>query len=1243
MAKSVRRSDSAKNPPTVAVAKRRAAAAVRRFDTESREANVRQDRWVNPATGIGTAFDKTRAAFFESPFRLMDTEITALANGNDLAAKLIEKRPDEMFRRGYELEPVKTGDKKNSGVTASDLKELLDYANEELEFDARFKQSIKYGRQYGGSLLVMAIDDGRMPWQPVDENNIKSIRALNQIDRRFAYVQSYYSDYLRPKYGQARTYLISNGVATSALRDDDDEGEFYMQKTSPRTLQNNGFSILNVHESRVLRFSGVETDVITRQQLAGWSWSQLQRPYEVLRQTDSCFDSLCYLISDASQAVMKLKGLFRAMESGNKQALEQRMKTLEMTRSVMRGIALDAGGEEDFTRVATPLTGIPDSIDRMMQRCAAAFDMPLTELFGMSPAGLNATGESDRIKWYATISSDQQNFLSPQQLRVLRLIMLAKDSPMRGRAVPIKIHYHPLYSPTDDEVAKTRLANAQRDAVYIEMGGPVTPDVVALTLTDIYSSLNPEDIEADMAAKVAFDPHENDPINSAGAQALAEGHPAVQGVEKPGGGVKVKVPTKPKPDPATLVRAVGGAAGTGGEGAGGAGEAQSPTVPLPGSSLHGGAVAPAGEGTGTPGDTEKKPANQKAAKTDAVDPGPNVAKDVYNQLRKDFGNVASSWALAAQWQGPKEVDLSRIDFSTENTWRATRDPDKVTKFSEKLDKLAPVILIDRRGSDLLDPCDGHHRILAYKLKGLPVVAYVASVQCKDGPWTDLHTMVQKPGGESVGGEQSRQSPRGAQSRAGENEGSRFTEHHDCDEHVARWDDTHEHFAGEFEGAARATAARMSPEDADLVKGYAVRDYRDINHVLKGKTKDMADWAIQASREKANALKDALERAPKYAGPVLRGALMSKAALEKFKPGAEVTNRTFWSTTTNPMTADDFAAGHGRRSSGEHVVLHISQHSGVAVSALSSHPEEREVLLSPGHSFHVSKVEGSHVYLEESGAGGKAKAIDRADRRVAARPLHERFVGDDDDHEHTGMRADDTHEHFAGEFEGMHDGSKEVKQSGSTKAEVMAGARQGHEHQVDFMAKMASDLGAHTARLDTHPGREREELKAGLDKRGPLVVIGPVKSEKRANEKAEKENGGDWSRMGDIVRSTIAVDKVSEMKPMIAKLKDRMSKEGVTLARAPGDRFAKPIDGYRDVLLNVKYPGGHVGELQLHVKPMLRAKELGGGHKLYEESRTIRGKAEGEKRDHTPAEKETLASNAVKSRAIYEPAIEEARR
>lgn len=544
-------------PPAndIDAARARAVAAIaRRSDAEQRvlELESRLDRWVNFATGLGTLEDKTRAAVFDAPLRLNDAEITSLVSGNDLAAKNVEKRPSEMFRRGYVLEGQKSG-----ATDKSAIDDLSSYATEGLLADLRLQQAATFGRQYGGAILILGIDDGRQPFEPVDEENIKSIRFINQVDRRFAYVQSYYSDYMAPKYGEPQTYLVANGVATSAFRSQDGTNFGYRKKSEAR-LATQGYSILNIHETRIIRFDGIEPDVLTRQTLAGWSWSVLQRPYEILRMCDGSFDALAYLISDASQGVIKLKGLFNALNSGNEKKLQSRLAVMEQTRSVMRSVALDAGGEEDFTRIATPLTGIPESIDRIMQRLAAAMDMPVTELFGISPAGLNATGESDRIKWYDTIATEQTKFLAPKIKRLYRLLSLAKDSPFKGKGVDWKVKFHPLYAPTDDEISKTRYTNAQRDALYVT-NEIVTPEQVQLTLTEVYPSIEPDEIEKEIEGKTKFDPYEKDPIASAEIQAK-------------GSGAAGSVP-----------------------------EGQSPTIPLPGSAIHY-AVAPAGEGSGTPGD-----------------------------------------------------------------------------------------------------------------------------------------------------------------------------------------------------------------------------------------------------------------------------------------------------------------------------------------------------------------------------------------------------------------------------------------------------------------------------------------------------------------------------------------------------------------------------------------------------------------------------------------------------------------
>lgn len=122
--------------------------------------------------------------------------------------------------------------------------------------------------------------------------------------------------------------------------------------------------------------------------------------------------------------------------------------------------------------------------------------------------------------------------------------------------------------------------------------------------------------------------------------------------------------------------------------------------------------------------------------------------------------------------------------------------------------------------------------------------------------------------------------------------------------------------------------------------------------------------------------------------------------------------------------------------------------------------------------------------------------------------------------------------------------------------------------------------------------------------GGKLFIAPIKKASRSEEKVEKEYDGVWSRLVDTVRGMIVVDTLEEMH----ELRGRLAKEGMlVLAKPEKDRFKKPTrEGYRDVMMNIRFPNGIIGELQVNVAEMAKAKEL-IGHPLYEISRTIAAK------------------------------------
>jgi phage-related protein (TIGR01555 family) len=389
---------------------------------------VRFDGWENSVTGYGTWRDKLTYGHHAFSAQISDSELSTLFYSDDVAAKLIEKRPEEAFRRGYKLIV------KNSDVLEAKAKAL--------GLDAKIQEAIKWGRLWGGCLLIIGAEQGS-PTAPLDETKVRDVRFLNVVDRRFAYVERSYTDPLAPKYGEPEIYRI-NGI--------------------------NG-TVSYVHESRVIRFDGVATDPMKRLELGGWSYSVLQRPYDVMRTFATAFQAAGILTADASQAVFKMKGLFEMIASGEKERLQTRMQLVDMQRSSARAVLLDSDGE-DFQRIKTDFTGYPEMLDRMMMRLASSIDMPVTILMGRSPAGQNATGDSDFQHWYDSIKSQQTKELTPKLLRIYSILA-------QGKLGDAEIEWCDLNEPTDAERADTELKQAERDAIYIDKG-VVIPEQVAV-------------------------------------------------------------------------------------------------------------------------------------------------------------------------------------------------------------------------------------------------------------------------------------------------------------------------------------------------------------------------------------------------------------------------------------------------------------------------------------------------------------------------------------------------------------------------------------------------------------------------------------------------------------------------------------------------------------------------------------------------------------------------------------------
>lgn len=410
----------------------------------AKRAVVRFDAWMNPITGFGTTRDKTTYGRVAPFVPLDDNTLSNLLHGSDMAERMVSAVPSAMLQKGFYVE---TGDVK--------VDEQIAEKFDALAIRTKLFEAIWGARGYGGGALLLGADDGQEASEPLDLDRVRDLTYVHAVDRRFLRPVAYYDDPQHPKFGQPELYAVTLAG-----------GHIYSDSV--------------VHESRLVIFRGATTGSQERLRLNGWDLSVLQRPHDILRQFDTGWRSVETMLTDANQAVFKMTALADIIGAeGGQEALEKRAQTMDLYRSVMRAIVVDADSQESFERQAVSFENIPQTLDKLMLRLAASVPMPVTILMGQSPAGMNATGESDFRWWYDYIDADRTLNLAPQIRRIAMVWLRSEASPVSKLPERIEVTFPNLWTPTPKEDAELRKLIADRDAIYIN-AQVFTPEEVAL-------------------------------------------------------------------------------------------------------------------------------------------------------------------------------------------------------------------------------------------------------------------------------------------------------------------------------------------------------------------------------------------------------------------------------------------------------------------------------------------------------------------------------------------------------------------------------------------------------------------------------------------------------------------------------------------------------------------------------------------------------------------------------------------
>ncbi len=406
------------------------------------------DGFANEVTGLGTlARDKTISAMFQRTVRRSDLYFAGLYEEDPFARKICEKLPEEMLRAGFDL-------------SLGEVKDALDHATtirselRRLHTNDRLKSGLVWERVYGGSAIFIGADDGASdPIEPLDEGNLKTITHLTVVDKPRIWAKKWY-DSDHEKAGQVEVWTVT---------------------------EIDGGGQQDIHETRLLIFPGGRVSHERRIELQGWGSSVLVSMHDILRGYSMSWQAIEHMMQSVNQDVWKMDGIKQALTNGTeamKEYFRLRFSMGQMRMGPNRAITLDL--DESFERHGSTFTGVPETMQEMAARVASTAGMPMTVLFGTSPAGLNSTGESDIQLWHSSVAAERQDKVQPHLERLIELIMLSDDGPTGGKVIEgWGLTFRSLLELSEPQRVTMRKEQAETDHIYIE-DGVLTPEEVLL-------------------------------------------------------------------------------------------------------------------------------------------------------------------------------------------------------------------------------------------------------------------------------------------------------------------------------------------------------------------------------------------------------------------------------------------------------------------------------------------------------------------------------------------------------------------------------------------------------------------------------------------------------------------------------------------------------------------------------------------------------------------------------------------
>ena len=368
-------------------------------------------------TGVGAGSANDGAKYGFNPVSRNRVQLEFAYRSSWVVGQVVDTVAEDMTREGVEIQ---------SDMEPDEL-QRLEKESGRLGVWPQLCEVVKWSRLYGGAIGVLMIDghDLKTPLR-MESVSKGQFRGVMPLDRWMVQpsLQDLVTDF-GPELGKPRFYDVLPDAS--------------------------GLMGMRIHHSRVVRLDGIELPYWQRISENGWGQSVVERLWDRLVPFDSATAGAAQLVYKAHLRTIKIKGLRELISVGGK-AFDGLVANIDMIRRYQSNEGLTLlDAEDEFQTESYTFTGLDNVLLQFGQQISGATGIPLVRLFGQSPAGLNATGESDLRNYYDNVRAQQESRLRAGVERIYGLLyrsVFGKEPPDDW-----EIEFSSLWQMTDEQKA----------------------------------------------------------------------------------------------------------------------------------------------------------------------------------------------------------------------------------------------------------------------------------------------------------------------------------------------------------------------------------------------------------------------------------------------------------------------------------------------------------------------------------------------------------------------------------------------------------------------------------------------------------------------------------------------------------------------------------------------------------------------------------------------------------------------